>query len=73
MSRSDYRKPGFGTRLPRTTPAQAGVREEDIEAMIREYAKEGMRIHSFILVRNGFVFGEGYYSPYDRMQPQTVY
>lgn len=73
MNGTEFVRPAAGRSLPRITPAQAGVREEDIMAMIREYADKRFRINSFILVRNGGVYAEGYYKPYDPMQPQTVY
>lgn len=31
------------------------MREEDIDAMVREYEREGLRINSFLLIRDGMV------------------
>lgn len=62
-----------GAPLPRILPEEAGVRAEWVEGMVRAYEQKGLRIHSFLLVRDGRVYAEGYYSPFDRAQYQTVY
>lgn len=62
-----------GTPLPRVTPESAGAKAEWVEEMIDGFEKAGLRIHSFILVRDGKVFAEGYYRPYGPSQYQTVY
>lgn len=61
------------TRLPRCTPAQAGLDPRRIVAMIDEYQQKGLSIHSFMLVRHGKVLCEGYYAPYGPDQLQTVF
>ena len=63
----------YVTPLPRCTPAQAGLDPRRIIAMIDEYEKKGLQIHSFMLVRHGQVLCEGYYAPYTPSQLQTVF
>jgi len=63
----------YVTPLPRCTPAQAGLDPRRIVAMIDEYERRGMQIHSFMLVRHGQVLCEGYYAPYAPGQLQTVF
>ena len=60
-------------RLPRCTPAQAGLDPRRIVAIIDEYQQKGLSIHSFMLVRHGQVLCEGYYAPYGPDQLQTVF
>lgn len=62
-----------GAPLPRVTPEEAGVQADWVEEMVNAYARTGLRIHSFLLVRDGRVYAEGYYSPFDAQQYQTVY
>ena len=64
--------PAF-TKLPRCTPAQAGLDPRQIIAMIDDYQARGLQINSFLLVRHGKVLAEGYYAPYAPDQLQTVY
>ncbi len=63
----------YVTPLPRCTPAQAGLDPRRIIAMIDEYERKGLQIHSFLLVRHGQVLCEGYYAPYAPGQLQTVF
>lgn len=44
-----------------------------IEDMVDGFAAKGLRIHSFLLVKEGKVYAEGYYAPYGPKQFQTVY
>ncbi|MBP3656261.1 MAG: serine hydrolase [Clostridia bacterium] len=61
------------TRLPRCTPAQAGLEPKRILAMIDAYQARGKQLNSFMLVRHGQVLCEGYYAPYGPEQLQTVF
>ena len=63
----------MGAPLPRISPEEAGVRAQWVQDMVGAYARRGLRIHSFLLVRGGRVYAEGYYSPYHPAQYQTVY
>lgn len=60
-------------RLPRCTPAEAGLDPHHILDMIEAYRAKGIQINSFLLVRHGRVLCEGYYAPYAPDQLQTVY
>lgn len=62
-----------GAPLARVSPEEAGVCAKWVEEMVAAYARAGLRIHSFLLLRDGKVYAEGYYSPYDARQYQTVY
>ena len=65
--------PDIGTPLPRIRPEEAGVEAKWIEDMVDGFAAKGLRIHSFLLVKEGKVYAEGYYAPYGPKQFQTVY
>ncbi len=65
--------PDIGKKLPRVAAAQAGVDPKWIAEMVDGFEKKGLRIHSFLLVRDGRVYSEGYYAPYHPLQFQTVY
>lgn len=63
----------IGTPLARVSPQRAGVDPAFVQNMVKEYEKKGLRIHSFILVRDEQVYAEGYYAPYAPGSFQTVY
>ncbi len=50
--------------LPRSTPEAQGVATEGIIAFLEGIRKSRHEMHSFMLVRHGFVIAEGWWAPY---------
>lgn len=65
--------PNFGKPLPRITPEEAGVHAADIAQFVDDFAAKGLRIHTFLLVKDGKVYAEGYFKPYAPEQFQQVF
>lgn len=61
------------TRLPRCTPAQAGLDPKWIVSMIDDMAAKDIQLTGFMLVRHGKVLCEGHYAPYLPDQLRTVF
>jgi CubicO group peptidase (beta-lactamase class C family) len=60
-------------RLPRSTPERQGISSAAILAFV-EQADTGIdAMHSFMLVRHGYVVAEGWWSPYDSATPHMLY
>jgi CubicO group peptidase (beta-lactamase class C family) len=49
--------------LQTETPENLGIASEHIENLIEDFRKNGLFMHSFILLRHGKVAAEGYYKP----------
>ena len=59
--------------LPRSAPEQQGVSSSDLLAFVEAADKEIDQMHSFMLVRHGYVVAEGWWSPYDAQTPHVLY
>lgn len=65
-------KPSFipgdtGTPLPRSTPEAEGIRSDTLLAFYKDIAAApGTNAHALLVLRNGKVISEGYFSPYRR-------
>ena len=59
--------------LVRVTPESAGIAAEDVLNFINTARSKNIELHSFIMLREGKVFAEGYYKPYTPTTLQTVY
>ena len=59
--------------LPRSTPEQQGVASAEVLAFVDAADKNIDTMNSFMLVRHGHVVAEGWWSPYDRDTPHTLY
>ena len=54
-------------------PEKAGVSSDDIAAFIDDLEKNGMFMHSILLIRKGKVLAEGYYSPFKKDELHRAY
>ncbi|GFN31738.1 hypothetical protein PCURB6_19980 [Paenibacillus curdlanolyticus] len=61
------------TRLPRTTPEEAGIPSRAIEAFIDQLAQDQFEAHGFMIVRHGRVAAEGWWKPYSPELPHLVF
>jgi CubicO group peptidase (beta-lactamase class C family) len=59
--------------LPRSTPEEQGVSSAGVLAFLEEMQKSRHEFHSFMLVRNGYVIAEGWWSPYRDTARHTLY
>lgn len=65
--------PDFGTPCPASARKRRAWRPNGSRRWVDGFAAKGLRIHSFLLVKEGKVYAEGYYAPYGPKQFQTVY
>ena len=54
-------------------PEECGVRSEWVENMLDEFADLGLMMHSFILLRHGKIYAEGYYNPFGVNDKHRMY
>lgn len=59
----------FSKGLPRSTPSEQGVSAKGIQSFLNAIEKdaeemESQELHSFMLLRHGYVIAEGWWSPY---------
>ena len=59
--------------LPRSTPERQGIPSSAILAFVARADSEIDAMHSFMLVRHGYVVAEGWWSPYDSSTPHMLY
>lgn len=59
-------------RIPRDIPAAHGVDPLVICRLIDEWEKQDLGLHSFMLVRHGFVVAEGWWAPYNAEYPHML-
>src|SRR5580765_6607280 len=59
--------------LPRSTPERQGISSADILDFVDTADRQIDMMNSFILVRHGYVVGEGWWSPYDSATPHILY
>jgi len=62
-----------GTNLPRSTPEEQGVSSASILAFLEAIEKSKHEFHSFMMVRNGHVIAEGWWSPYRTQANHMLY
>jgi len=62
-----------GGQLPRSTPEEQGVSSAGILAFLEGIEKSQHEFHSFMVVRNGHVIAEGWWSPYRATANHTLY
>ncbi|MEW6126853.1 MAG: serine hydrolase [Acidobacteriota bacterium] len=60
-------------RLPRSTPERQGIASSAILAFIEAADKEIDALHSFMMVRHGYVVAEAWWHPYDAKTPHMLY
>ncbi|HEY6222169.1 MAG TPA: serine hydrolase [Gemmatimonadales bacterium] len=59
--------------LPRSSPERQGISSAAILSFVDRADSEIDAMHSFMLVRHGYVVAEGWWSPYDSATPHMLY
>lgn len=49
-----------------STPEEQGMDPQKLEAMLAEIQEKNIDLHSFLIIRNGYIVSETYFGPYDR-------
>jgi CubicO group peptidase (beta-lactamase class C family) len=62
-----------GRSLPRSTPEEQGVSSAAILAFLEAIEKSQHEFHSFMMVRNGHVIAEGWWTPYRATANHMLY
>ena len=60
-------------RFPRSTPERQGVSSRAIERLIDALESGPPSVHSMMLVRHGHVIAEGWWAPYRRSHPHSLF
>lgn len=55
------------------TPEQAGLRSENVSAFLDSVNQRKINLHSFMLLKDGKLFAEGYYKPYSATSIHRLY
>ena len=55
------------------TPESQGVRSGDIRAALEAIRAAGKDIHSMLVLKNGYLISETYFSPYNEHMPHAMY
>ncbi len=59
--------------FPRSTPEAQGIRSSAVLAFIDAAEKQAEGLHSLMIVRHGHVVAEGWWQPYERADPHTLW
>lgn len=59
--------------LPRSSPEEQGVSSAGVQAFVLAADKNLDSLHSFMLVRHGHVVAEGWWAPYGRETPHSLF
>jgi CubicO group peptidase (beta-lactamase class C family) len=62
-----------GLSLPRSTPEAQGVSSADVRAFVEAADQQVNTMHSFMLVRHGYVVAEGWWKPEAPEKPHVMY
>lgn len=62
-----------GSKLPRTTPESVGIAPAGIAAFLDAVEKKVGGLHSFMLLRQGKVAAEGWWTPYAPQYPHMLF
>lgn len=60
-------------RIPRSTPAEAGVDPAGVLAFVDAVARRKLELHSMMLLRHGRVVAEGWWRPWRRDRPHMMF
>ena len=55
------------------TPEEAGISSRNIVKFIEDIKEKRSMLHSFLFIRNGKVFAEGYYPPFVQDEFHRMY
>jgi CubicO group peptidase (beta-lactamase class C family) len=56
-----------------STPEEQGIDSRGIVKMLEKIVSEDLPVHSFLLIRNGYLVTEAYFTPAERDQPHLLY
>ena len=59
--------------MSKTTPEKSGISSNAVSAFIRRVNNRGIRLHSFMLLRDNQVAAEAYWSPFTQERPHRAY
>jgi CubicO group peptidase (beta-lactamase class C family) len=59
--------------LPRSTPEEQGIPSAAISTFINALEREIDSVHSFVLVRHGYIVAEGWWRPYQPTDPHVLF
>jgi len=65
--------PNVTNDLQRTSPERQGIASAAVLQFVEALESQIHEIHSFMLLRNGSVVAEGWWSPYDRQHPHLLF
>lgn len=63
----------LGAALPRSTPEAQGISSSAVLSFIDAADNDIDALHSFMLLRHGYVVAEGWWSPYNAKSPHSLY
>lgn len=61
------------SKLPRSTPEKQGIVSSAILKFINVVEENNLELHSFMLLRHGYVVSEGWWSPYSSERPHMLF
>ncbi|SMF74401.1 CubicO group peptidase, beta-lactamase class C family [Paenibacillus uliginis N3/975] len=59
--------------LPRSTPEQQGISSAALSRFLDAVQERGIELHSFMALRHGHVIAEGWWAPYRKDLPHTMF
>lgn len=60
-------------KLPRSTPEDHGIPSERIQDFLEHISLKELELHSFMLLKDGFVVSEGWWHPYKPVLPHMLF
>jgi CubicO group peptidase (beta-lactamase class C family) len=64
---------GRAANLPRSSPEAQGIRSSALLAFVNAAEAKIDALHSFMVVRHGYVVAEGWWSPYQKDDPHMLF
>jgi CubicO group peptidase (beta-lactamase class C family) len=61
------------SKLPRSKPEKQGIPSESISSFLKSISDQNLELHSFMLLRNGYVVSEGWWDPYKPELPHMLF
>lgn len=62
-----------GNKLVRSTPEEQGINSEAVLDFLENIEGDNLGLHSFMLLRHGFVVSEGWWAPYSEDSPHMLF
>lgn len=73
MTVADTQPPASAARFPRSAPERQGVSSLAVGRFVDAVEAHLRDVHSLMLVKNGHVIAEGWWSPYRESQPHSLF